>query len=177
MEWITPANLRIYDVINAFRDLKIIDWSQSKNFKNLSVGDIVYIYIGKHGKNIGYVKFKCKVLAVNKKKITHNDLKYYINPNLFNQNGIFAELEAVAEFPDGEEPTLTELQKNGLNGHPQGSRKISAELAEYLDEHATISNKEDFYSSIVYETSNEGTVKYYYTHKYERNPKLRGAAI
>lgn len=44
-EWIIPCNLKYYDVKGAFSKFKAIDWKQSA--KNICVGDIVYIYVGK----------------------------------------------------------------------------------------------------------------------------------
>lgn len=40
-EWITSGNLEKYNFVDAFHDLKRVDWRQYANYK---VGDIVYIY-------------------------------------------------------------------------------------------------------------------------------------
>lgn len=44
MDWIIPCNPKYYNVKCAMTDLKIVDWKQSN--KNISAGDIVYIYVG-----------------------------------------------------------------------------------------------------------------------------------
>ena len=32
--WIIPCNVKTYDAIGAFNELKLIDWKQSKNLKS-----------------------------------------------------------------------------------------------------------------------------------------------
>lgn len=42
-QWIIPCNIKYYDVIGAFNELKCLDWKQS--CKSINVGDEIYIYI------------------------------------------------------------------------------------------------------------------------------------
>ena len=45
MEWIRTANLKKYNVIEAFNAFTYLDWVKS-GFE-IAEGDIVYIYVGK----------------------------------------------------------------------------------------------------------------------------------
>lgn len=40
-EWITSGNLKYYNFVDAFHDLRKVDWRQYANYEE---GDIVYIY-------------------------------------------------------------------------------------------------------------------------------------
>ena len=57
-EWIVPSNPKYYDVINAFNDTDTIIWKQSNN---ITVGDIVYLYVAAP---ISAILYKCEVLEV-----------------------------------------------------------------------------------------------------------------
>lgn len=57
-EWIIPSNPKYYDVINAFNDTDTIIWKQSNN---ITVGDIVYLYVAAP---ISAILYKCEVLEV-----------------------------------------------------------------------------------------------------------------
>ncbi|MBF9284100.1 hypothetical protein I3V48_09105 [Staphylococcus epidermidis] len=43
--WIIPCNVKTYNAIGAFNELKLIDWKQSKNLKSAKINDIVMIYL------------------------------------------------------------------------------------------------------------------------------------
>ena len=47
--WIIPCNPNIYKIHEAFKNFSVIEWSQTNN---VSVGDIVYIYVGGNDKVI-----------------------------------------------------------------------------------------------------------------------------
>ena len=72
-EWIIAGNPDKYDVVGAFRELGIIDWTQSSN---INVGDIVYIYVSN---TVRAIRFKCKVNVVNKVTPTIDDSKFNIS--------------------------------------------------------------------------------------------------
>jgi len=57
--WIIPTNPLYYDVTHLFSNSEIECWKQ---YNNINVGDILYIYVTKP---IGEVYFKCEVLKVN----------------------------------------------------------------------------------------------------------------
>ena len=60
--WIIPCNVKTYDAIGAFNELKLIDWKQSKNLKSAKINDIVMIYLSKP---FSCVKYICKIKKVN----------------------------------------------------------------------------------------------------------------
>ena len=57
-DWLIPANPKYYDVIQAFEENEIIDWTQSSN---VHVGDIIYMYVGAPYSALMY---KCKAVEV-----------------------------------------------------------------------------------------------------------------
>ena len=57
-EWLIPANPKYYDVVNAFNDTDTIIWKQSSN---ITIGDIVYLYVAAP---ISAILYKCEVLEV-----------------------------------------------------------------------------------------------------------------
>lgn len=124
-EWIISGNPDKYDVIGAFRELGSIDWGQSVN---VSVGDIVYIYVSN---TVRAIKFKCKVNAVNKTVSTIDDNKFNRSGEFDSQNGPYMELEMLEEF------STKLFQKDALEKHgfkpPLGPMRVSAQIKEYLD--------------------------------------------
>ena len=57
--WLVPANPNYYDVVNMFNDSNITNWKQ---YKNMQVGDTIYLYVGSPYKEI---MFKCEILEIN----------------------------------------------------------------------------------------------------------------
>ena len=57
--WLVPANPKYYDVVEAFRHRKVIEWKQSTD---VSVGDLVYLYVAAP---YSAVMFKCRAVRVN----------------------------------------------------------------------------------------------------------------
>lgn len=72
-EWFISGNPKKYDCVNAFRDLRKIDWRQSTN---VEAGDIVYIYVSgeEHA-----IRLKCKANKVDI-KVPDIDDKNTISP-------------------------------------------------------------------------------------------------
>ena len=124
-EWIISGNPDKYDVIGAFRELGSIDWGQSVN---VSVGDIVYIYVSN---TVRAIKFKCKVNAVNKTVLTIDDNKFNRSGEFDGQNGPYMELEMLEEFST-KLFQKDELEKYGFKP-PLGPMRVSAQIKEYLD--------------------------------------------
>lgn len=58
VEWLIPANPKYYDVAQAFRESRIIEWKQSSNVK---AGDTVYIYMGAP---VSSILYKCRAVEV-----------------------------------------------------------------------------------------------------------------
>ena len=58
-EWIVPANPKYFDIDKAFQDSPILTWKQSSH---ISVGDIVYIYVGSP---VSAIRYCCLVTRNN----------------------------------------------------------------------------------------------------------------
>ena len=70
MEWIITAKVtgkEGYDILRAFEELEYIDWHKSKVLKNIKVGDIVYIYVGKPYSKI-MLKMECIAVDIPEEK-------------------------------------------------------------------------------------------------------------
>lgn len=84
-EWVISGNPKKYDCINAFKDLKKVDWKQNTN---VSVGDIVYLYISESEQNL---KFKCKANKVDLEKRDIEDSKYDLSGEFDGNYGRYME--------------------------------------------------------------------------------------
>lgn len=126
-EWIIPCNLKYYDVKGAFSKFKAIDWKQSA--KNICVGDIVYIYVGKL---ISAIKYKCRVNKTNLSKVEIDDSEFVINGENYENYGNHMELELIREYADTE-LTRDMLVENGLKGNIQGPRRVDVLIRESIN--------------------------------------------
>lgn len=126
-EWIIPCNLKYYDVKGAFSKFKAIDWKQSA--KNICVGDIVYIYVGKP---ISAIKYKCRVNKTNLSQIEIDDSEFVINGENYENYGNHMELELIREYA-GTELTRDMLVENGLKGNIQGPRRVDVLIRESIN--------------------------------------------
>jgi len=126
-EWIIPCNLKYYDVKGAFSKFKAIDWKQSA--KNICVGDIVYIYVGKP---ISAIKYKCRVNKTNLSKVEIDDSEFVINGENYENYGNHMELELIREYA-GTELTRDMLVENGLKGNIQGPRRVDVLIQESIN--------------------------------------------
>ena len=91
-EWITSGNLKYYNFVNAFDDLKMVDWRQYANYE---VGDIVYIYSSGDEQMI---RFKCRVNKVNIIEIEIDDRKYNVEEKYDEPYDRYVELEMIEEY-------------------------------------------------------------------------------
>ena len=126
-EWIIPCNLKYYDVKGAFSKFKAIDWKKSA--KNICVGDIVYIYVGKP---ISAIKYKCRVNKTNLSKVEIDDSEFVINGENYENYGNHMELELIREYADTE-LTRDMLVENGLKGNIQGPRRVDVLIRESIN--------------------------------------------
>lgn len=57
-DWLIPANPKLFDVVRAFEEEEIIDWTQSSD---VHVGDLLYMYVG-----VPYsaIMYKCRAIEV-----------------------------------------------------------------------------------------------------------------
>ena len=128
--WIIPCNPKYYDIVAAFENLDVIEWSQSTN---TTVGDTVYIYVGEKYKSI---MFKCEVIAADQYgNRSIDDYPYY--KELAKDPDIrYMKLKLVEKYPIGQYP-LKELQENGLTS-VQGRSKATVQLMKYLSKKQVI---------------------------------------
>lgn len=123
--WIIPSNPKHYDIVAAFDNLDVIEWSQSTN---TTVGDTVYIYVSGDFKSI---MFKCEVIA---SELYGNrsteDYKYY-KERAKNPDERYMKLKLIEKYPAGQYP-LKELKENGL-ASVQGRSKATVQLMKYLE--------------------------------------------
>ena len=124
-EWLIAGNPKKYDVINAFKDLKKVDWKQTTN---VQVGDIVYIYVSD---TVKAVKFKCKVNKVDLKNLEIEDQQYNISGEFDGTYGRYMELELLKELK-GNLYSLNAIKQHGLDA-PQSPVRITPQGKEYLD--------------------------------------------
>lgn len=127
MTELIPCNLKYYDVKGAFSKFKAIDWKQSA--KNICVGDIVYIYVGKP---ISAIKYKCRVNKTNLSKVEIDDSEFVINGENYENYGNHMELELIREYADTE-LTRDMLVENGLKGNIQGPRRVDVLIRESIN--------------------------------------------
>lgn len=134
-EWIISGNPKKYDVINAFRNLKTIDWTQSAN---MVAGDIVYIYVSG---DIKAIMFRCRVNAADMDDVNIDDSEYNVSGQFDGSAGRYMELEMLEEF-SGNEYTREELMKHGFSS-PMGPVRMPESVKTYIESVSTagIDNK------------------------------------
>lgn len=129
MNWLIPANIKQYDFISAFDELKILDWTKRVNY---NVGDIVYIYGSKPFQKIVY---KTEVIGINiNYDETINDTKYwriYDQKNKPSDN-LYVRLKVLTKYND-DRFTLDILKLSGLKSAPQGPIKLKKELLLFVE--------------------------------------------
>lgn len=124
--WIIPCNPKYYDIVAAFDNLDVIEWSQSTN---TTVGDTVYIYVGEKYKSIMY---KCEVIAADMYgNRSEDDLAYYKGLEK-DPTGRYMKLKLVEKYNANRYP-LKELKENGLT-NVQGRCKATTQLMKYLND-------------------------------------------
>ena len=116
-QWIIPCNPKYYDVVGAFNNLKRIDWKQSN--RSISIGDEVFIYVGKP---IFAILYKCKVIDANYSIQKVDDSAFAINGEPYEHYGNYMELELIEEY-DVSKFSMPVLTANGLKGRIQGPRR------------------------------------------------------
>lgn len=123
-EWFISGNPKKYDCVNAFRDLRKIDWRQSTN---VEAGDIVYIYVSgeEHA-----VRLKCKANKVDIKVPDIDDKKYDLTGEFDGTAGRYMELELIEEL-NGDLYDHILMEKHGF-GTPQSPVRVNLETREYL---------------------------------------------
>ncbi len=169
MDWILPANPKLYKHNYVFDKYGFIDWAQKSNF---SVGDTVYIYTTRP---IQAITHKTLVTRSNMEySEVFDDSFFWTNIEDFikNKQYKFVKLELVEIY--GEELfTLNKLLENGLTGTPQRGLRVNKRLKEYLDNiNSQLPNYADEEQTFI-----EGKTRVVKVNKYERNPKARDECV
>lgn len=134
--WILTSNQQYYRVNDALRELGAIEWHHTKATKNISDGDIVYIYISSPVKKI---QWKCQVVNSHKNNCDIDDSDYNIGPALV-YDGPYIELKVIKEMKAGSLLDYDRLTRYGLKSKLQGPQTISGLLLDYIEQ---ISNTDD----------------------------------
>ena len=140
-EWLYTGNPNNYKIIQAFKDLKKIDWEQNSS---PAVNDIVYIYVSG---DVHQIKLKCKVNKVNLPRPEIDDQKYNIKLKA-PESSKYTELELLEEFDD-QRLSYQELKNNGLK-IVQGQKALSDDVKKYIHSVTDRTNR-------VFELNDEGT--------------------
>ena len=123
--WVIPCNPKYYDIVGAFSEFDVIEWSQTTN---TTVGDTVYVYVGEKYKSI---MFKCEVVAADLYGgRSYEDFKYY-RAMKKDPDARYMKLRLIRKYEPGELP-LQELKANGLT-NVQGRSKITQQLLTYIN--------------------------------------------
>lgn len=126
-EWIIPCNLAVYDVYDAFKKLKFIDWIQHKS---MAEGDTVYIYVGKP---ISKVEFKCKVIKANMPVCEIDDSQYMKDEEFFKAHEFkkFMRLKLVRKLSKNK-GNIEMLRMLGLKQTQWQNPVPNQEISDYL---------------------------------------------
>ncbi len=125
--WIIPCNPKYYDAIGAFAKLPKVDWKQST--KNIAVGDIVYVYVGKP---VMAILFKCKVSKINLPAVEIDDHEFIIDGTNYETYGNYMELELLEKYA-ADQITLNALTDCGMKGNIQSPRRTEVAVQGYIN--------------------------------------------
>ena len=175
MNWLIPANGKMYDHASSFAHYGSIDWRQGN--AKYSIGDVVYIYCTTP---IQKVRYKCRVTALDKTSSKIRDDKdYWINKEEYEKSldGKFFNLELIEEV-DSERLSLSLLLHNGLKAAPQGPIKLNETLESYVSSVFSTANDDYFPETIEFSSEIfEGIKKQVSVNKYERSSIARAKCI
>ena len=131
MDWIIPANKKVYDHAGVFNKWGFIERKQNVNY---TVGDIVYIYCSRPYMKIMY-KTQVEEVKLNFNQIV-NDEEFWVDKSYYNKSSSqnYVRLRLISKFDD-ERLSLNVLKQNGLKGNPQRAVKIkNNDLKKYIEE-------------------------------------------
>jgi len=175
MDWIIPANEKLYDHASAFQRWGFIDWYQGNH--SYAINDSIYIYYIWPKMQVMYKTVVEQVdLCVNE---IMDDSEYHHDKKRdeFSQDERFARLRLV-EQADRPELHYEQLRKHGLNGVPRGAFKVTHELKEYMDRYIIDSHYENtFPDSDNTDACIEGAKTSVKVNRYERSSVARNKCI
>lgn len=175
MNWLISANAKMYDHASSFAHHGSVDWRQG--LYKYAVGDTVYIYFTNP---IQRIRYKCKVTKINMNfSQIRDDEEYWLDDSEYKKslNGKFFNLQLIEEV-DSAKLSFKSLLKNGLNGAPQGSLKLSQNLETYISLVFNTANDE-FFPEVLDSNMEifEGLKKPVLVNKYERSSIARAKCL
>ena len=137
-----------YNIFKAADELTNIWWTKSKGNKNIDVGDIVYMYVGRPYSKIMY-KFKCTNLDYEgSAEYLDQDIQYWNKPELhLNERGESFCITKM-QYLDDENLSLKTLNEKGIiKGNIRSTFKSdnNPELFRYVDEQFNHALKDVYY--------------------------------
>ena len=136
--WTIICNVNDYNVIDAFKNIKCIEWKQILN--NVKVDDIVYIYVGQPYSKIMY---KCKIDQINITIPTIDDRKYWINQNEYGNYKRYMKIELLEDYMNNELFTYNNLKQYGLS-NIRNQARASKTLVNYIESNKDIIKSYNF---------------------------------
>lgn len=174
MEWMIPANNRMYDHEKAFATNDQVYWTQKAGYE---VGDIVYIYCTKP---IQRIRYKCEVVEGSVPFSKCDDASSFwrvMEAYDDSKGGVFACLKLL-DKADVEDLSLERLKEHGLKTPPRGPMRVKPELLAYIDSIFDDQSPEGFFPDVSDGGSfHEGHVKTVTVNKYERSSIARRKCI
>ena len=171
--WIGPCNPNYYDVRGALDQFdNEVDWTKRIS---IEIGDIFYIYESNTSKRI-IAKLEVIDNQVTDKDRLKDDV-FWKEEVKISKTGYFR-MKLITMFDEGMDRAW--LKNNGLKSFLQSPERINSELLaailswELDNEIKNNESSSDLTTSLI---DKEGKRIGYYTYRYERNSKLRQAAI
>ena len=172
--WLISSNDNIFRLEDFLTDNQSVDWQGSFSPKK---GDVVFIYRTKPVQRICYMM---EVSEINiPYKNTINDINYWGEKHTpkgaTNPEELYHRLKLLGRTTS-QSLHITELQKRGMKGVPQGPRKLYGSLLEYVLDVFMVSQTD--YDEIPNpETVFEGAKREIVVNRYERNREAREKCI
>lgn len=126
--WIVPCNIKVFNIIDHFKENKRAVW---KNSFTIRKGDVVYIYVGAP---YGEIKYKCIVTSdtVDEELLQKHSYAIVTKPsnNYFSKKIKYIEFELLQEFPE-KALTLARLKEHGL-GQVQIQARTDRSVQQFI---------------------------------------------
>ncbi len=170
--WLLASNDKIFKLEECLSETSEVDWHGNCNPK---IGDIVFIYRTKPIQRICYMMEVTKVNIPYHETIT--DEKYWGEKHepTPSRPEVSFRLKKLKETTS-QSLHLTELQKLGMKGVPQGPRKLSEDLVNYIL--SVFESEENVYDEFENDEGYyEGALKKVYVNHYERDREARNKCI
>lgn len=136
--WVLPANSKFYRYLDAFEDLKVLDWNVSdKNGRmvGLEIGDIVFLY----GSQEKRLTIKCEVIKI--PVFGKDSIEDSMYGGFDKKDRIFARLKFIQNINDAG-ITMRDLSLMGISGNIQSARKLSNEIVDEIESRVNMTSNE-----------------------------------